>query len=144
MVPGIVHQNLPHGSRSNCKKVCAVLPLRLGLPGKLQVSLIDQCSRLQCVSGALTSKQMCSQSAEVLIDQRRQTVEGALISLAPASQHLSDLRDRQFSHLRTPEKPTRMDAGILASIFRRVHLNCAIRDGGFSSPLDTYMVIRKY
>src|SRR5262249_26986906 len=54
--------------------------------------------RLECVAGPLTAQVAARQTAQLAINERRQLIAGALISLIPGDQQSSDFIRRR-SHL---------------------------------------------
>src|SRR6267142_1487927 len=72
----------------------AVLPLHPLVIHQTHIRLIDQGSRLEAVVAALTSHVAVRQPAELRIDDRRQLVEGELVSVAPGTEELADIVDR--------------------------------------------------
>lgn len=87
----MVYQNLPHGSGTNAKEVCAVLPADLASVHQSQIGFIHQCCGLQGVIGALGGHHSAGHLAQFTIDQGCQPIEGFLASTAPGSEQYRDL-----------------------------------------------------
>ena len=47
MSPGMIHENLSHGSSGNGKEMCPALPIDTRLTDELLVGLVNQCGRLK-------------------------------------------------------------------------------------------------
>jgi hypothetical protein len=79
-----------------------VLPLHSVVIHQAHVGFIDQRGRLEAVAGALTTHVAVRQAVELRIDDRRQLVEGELVSVAPGTEELADIVDRYGCRFRGP------------------------------------------
>ena len=78
----------PPGGASESGDSCKFLPLVIH---EADVGLIDQRACLKVVVRALASHVPVRQPAELRIDDRRQLVEGELVSAAPGAEQLADV-----------------------------------------------------
>src|SRR5262245_33892818 len=76
----------------------AVLPVDLALVYQPQKSFVNKRRRLERVAGTLTAHKPARQDAQLVVDERRQLIAGALIALVPGDQQSSDFIRRR-SHL---------------------------------------------
>jgi hypothetical protein len=123
MIPGIVHQNLPHESGGDGNKVFPVLGLKRALPGQSQVSFVHQGRGLQSVSRALLLQVMVGPGVEFVVDEGNQGFQGFSIARFPFIEQLADglggwlrhvihSRNRHISQrLRFPEAPGNAQTG---------------------------------
>ena len=80
---GVVHEDAAHGARGHVVKVDAALPGH-GLDiDQAQVSLVDQGGRAERVAAALAAHVLARQRAQMLVDQRHQTLGGVRVALVP-------------------------------------------------------------
>ena len=70
-----------------------VLPLHPVVVHQSHIGFIDQRGRLEAVAVALASHVPVRQAMELRIDDRRQLVEGELVSVAPGTEELADIVD---------------------------------------------------
>src|SRR5262249_14229881 len=78
-----VDEHAPHRARSHGKKVRAILPLNLVDVDQPKVSLVYERSRLECVTRSLVLHVPTRQTAQLVVHERQQLVEGRLVSLGP-------------------------------------------------------------
>jgi hypothetical protein len=95
---GVIYQDLAHQTRGGAEEIGAVLPIDLTLVYQSQKSLVNKSRRLERVAGPLTAQVAARQTAQLVVDERRQLIAGALISLIPGDQQSSDFIRRR-SHL---------------------------------------------
>jgi hypothetical protein len=79
----VIHQNLPHQARCDCKEVGSVLPIRICLIHEPHVSLMHQRRWLYSVTWALPAQIDGGKSPQFPIDERRELIKGLLIALGP-------------------------------------------------------------
>ena len=80
---GVIDQNLAHQTRGGAEEMGAVLPIDLTLVYQPQKSLVNKSRRLERVAGPLTAQVAARQKAQLIVDERRQLIAGALIALIP-------------------------------------------------------------
>jgi hypothetical protein len=86
MATGMVHQYAPHHLGRNRKKMGSILPLHALVIHQSHVGLIDQGGRLESVARALALHIAVSEAAEFIINNRRQPLERAVVSIAPGAE----------------------------------------------------------
>jgi hypothetical protein len=124
--PGMVYQDAAHHLTADGEEVGAILPLGLLLIHQAKPRFVDQGRALQGVVAALTAKMAVSQPAQLGVDQRRELVDGGLITRGPLSQQCGDVgrshddRLEQFATERRAGKPPR-DPSV------KVHVHCGAR-----------------
>jgi hypothetical protein len=94
MTTCMLDQNTAHQLRGYCEEMGPILPLHPLVIHQADVGLIDQRAGLKVVVGALASHVPVRQAAELRVDDRRQLVEGELVSVAPGTEELADIVDR--------------------------------------------------
>ena len=94
MTSCLLDQNTAHQLRGYGEEMGPILPLHPLVIHEPDVGLIDQRACLKVVAGALASHVPVRQPAELRIDDRRQLVEGELVSVTPGTEELADLVDR--------------------------------------------------
>ena len=85
---GVVDQNLAHRPGRDGEKMGAVLPLRIGLVGQAQISLIDQRGRLQGVIRAFSRHIMMRETPQIFVNEGRELIERAPVSVPRIGQQL--------------------------------------------------------
>ena len=88
----MIHQNLPHETSANAKKMRTVLPCHSLLIDKPQVRFVKERGRLQQVVWNFAVHVARSQPAQFVIDQRDQLVQSNTVSFAPIQQELRNFR----------------------------------------------------
>ena len=73
----MIDHDAAHELRGDGKEMGAVLPLRMGLVRELEVSVIQQRSRLQRVAGSLPAHVMVRQTLELWLHERDQFLQCA-------------------------------------------------------------------
>ncbi|HET6890554.1 MAG TPA: hypothetical protein VFH31_05580 [Pyrinomonadaceae bacterium] len=73
----------PHDLRGDGEEIDPILPERIGLPHKFDICLVDQSGGLQGVVRPLAAHITGSNSAQLIIDQREQAIEGRPVSISP-------------------------------------------------------------
>ena len=89
MTSCMLDQNTAHQLRGYREEMGPILPLHPLVIHQADIGFIDQRGRLEAVVGALTSHVAVRQPAELRIDDRRQLVEGELVSVAPGAEERS-------------------------------------------------------
>jgi hypothetical protein len=69
----------------------AVLPVRLGFIGKLEIGIVDQHRRLQGVARSLLAHVTARETLELRLDEGDELVERARLACAPGAEQLRDL-----------------------------------------------------
>ena len=91
MTSCMLDQNTAHQLRGYCEEMGPILPLHPLVIHEADVGLVDQRACLKVVVGALASHVAVRQPSELRIDDRRQLVEGELVSVAPGTEQLADV-----------------------------------------------------
>ena len=86
-----IHKNVPHCLRGDAEEVRPVLPLDVLPVDKPDVRLVHQRRGLEHVSGPFARHVVRRQPMQVLVDGRRQAIEGRLIAIAPSDEQLRDV-----------------------------------------------------
>ncbi len=82
----------------------AILPLHAFVVHQAHVGFVDQGGRLQCVAWALALHIAVGQAAEFVVNDRRQAIERALVSIAPGAQEPCHFASVQLLwHMRLPD-----------------------------------------
>ena len=81
----IVNQNHPHHLGCHGEEVSAVPPAHLSFIDQLQIRFVYQVRGLQSMTGAFVPESAPGEAAQLLIDQRRQSVERGSLSVAPGN-----------------------------------------------------------
>src|SRR5205814_612227 len=94
---GVIDEYTAHDARGDGKKVRAVLPRDVLRGNQPQIGLIDERRRLQTVPDGLMTDVLPRDAMELVVDQRDQSIERALVPLAPFEEQSGDfgLRGRQ-------------------------------------------------
>src|SRR6476620_4741869 len=71
----IIDKDLPHHSRSHSKEMNLVCELSLCAGEQLQISLMDQCSSLECVVGTLPGQVPRSDTVQFMVQRWSQFVQ---------------------------------------------------------------------
>jgi hypothetical protein len=100
MTSCMLDQNTAHQLRGYGEEMGPILPLHPLVIHEADVGLIDQRACLKVVVGALASHVPVRQPAELPVDDRRQLVEGELVSVAPGTEELADIVDRHGCRFR--------------------------------------------
>ncbi len=77
--------------RRHCEKISAVLPVHPLVIDELNVQIVHQRRRLKRMAGIFGSHVPPSQTLELLVDERRQTIQRILISVVPGQQQCRDI-----------------------------------------------------
>ena len=91
MLTGVVDQNPPHRPRSYREELIALAPLRSVLIHQLEVCLVDQRGRRECMAGRLAAKLAMSNPVELVVHQWKQPIEGRGITSTPGQEEASDI-----------------------------------------------------
>src|SRR5947208_1163161 len=97
MAPGMVDQDAPHHLGRNREEMGAILPLHAPIIHQSHVGLIHQGSRLERVAWVLALHVAVSQAAEFVINNRREPLERALVSIAPGAKERAYFLRIQFA-----------------------------------------------
>src|SRR5262245_37643670 len=89
--PGMVDEDAPHRLSRDRKEMGAVLPVHALVVDQAHVSLVDQRGGLQAVAGALAFHVAVREVAKLLVHDRRQLSERALIATAPRAEERADV-----------------------------------------------------
>ena len=92
--PGLVDEDVAHDLRRHGEEVRAILPADALPVHQPQVGLIDERRRLKDVSGPLARHVARGETMQLLLDERRQDVERALVAAAPRDEQLRDIPSR--------------------------------------------------
>ena len=84
----MIDEDLAHGRRGHGQEVRAVREVGLLLAREAEISLVQQCGRLQRVTGTLPPHVVMSQPSQLFVDQPGQLFERGPIPLAPGRQQL--------------------------------------------------------
>ena len=90
----VIDQNVTHHLRADGEEVCAVLPVESLLTREFQVCLVNKCSCLQRVTGALLAHLALSDPPEFHLDEREELVERRPVAFAPIGEQLGDFLRR--------------------------------------------------
>ena len=90
----MVDENAAHRLGRHGKEVGAVLPVHALVVDEPHVGFVDERRRLQAVAGALTSQAAPGETAKLVVDDRRQLGERALVPVAPRTEKRADVGDR--------------------------------------------------
>ena len=93
MTSGMLDQDTAHQLRGDCEEMGPILPLHPLVIHQADVGLIDQRACLKVVFGALASHVPVRQAPQFRIDDRRELVEGELVSGTPGAEQLADIVD---------------------------------------------------
>ena len=89
--PRMLHKDPAHEMRRDAEEVRAVLPLHLPLVDKLQVGIVDEGGRLQCVTGTFAAEIIVSQPTKLFIYSVHKLVSSVLIPRAPLDEPPCDV-----------------------------------------------------
>ncbi len=103
----MVDQDAPHGLGGHTEEVRPARERDLGLIHQLDVRLVDQRRRVERLVGRAVAQETARQHAELLVDERRQLVQGPRLTLADAAQQLRDAvhRGRRHAALQSLSSP---------------------------------------
>ena len=103
---GVVHKDLPHQARSHSEEVRPSLPVWVFLINQPQVGLVYERGWLQRVTWGFLPQVAGGQLPELPVDQRREVLQGLLISLRPLGEQSGHfVRVSQGSHVDNAELP---------------------------------------
>ena len=100
--PRVVDEDAAHGLRRCRHEMSPVLPLHAFVVDQPHVGFIDQRRRLQAVAGALALHVVVRQTAELVVDDRRQQGERTLIPVAPRPEKRADVARNWFTRASAP------------------------------------------
>jgi len=84
--PGVGNEHLPHRSRCQGEKVGSVLPLHALDVDQLEIRLVDEGRRREGMARPLPAQALVGPAPQVVVDQRKQLVQGAAVSAPPGGQ----------------------------------------------------------
>ena len=96
--PGGVHEDAAHQLRRQREEVRAIGPARDPHVDQTQIRLVNERGALQRQPGALAPYVAARLRAQLGVDERRELLERALVSLAPGFQQARDIRVIQPGH----------------------------------------------
>ena len=102
----MIDEDAPHHLGRHGEEMGAILPAHAVVSHQAQVGLVHEGGRLERVAASLTLHIAVSQAAEFLINDGRQAVERALVSIAPGLQKRADVLCTQ--HLLAPSARRRL------------------------------------
>ena len=102
MATSVIHQDLAHELSCDGKKMRSALPLGKILPDHSKISLIHQGCALQSVLLTLVPQVTAGQTAQFVIHEWQERVQGLAVALPPALQQRCDLTRRPMSHRFAP------------------------------------------
>src|SRR5437763_4692816 len=85
----VIDEYAPHDLGCNREEMGPILPLHALIVHQTHVGFVHQVSRLQRVAWALALYIAVSQAAELFINDGRQAVERALVSIGPGAKELA-------------------------------------------------------
>ena len=88
----VVHEDAAHHASGHGEEMRAVVPLDRLPVDQADVGLVDERRRLEAVPHALARHAASRDPVELLMDERDQLLEGALVALSPSEQQSGDLR----------------------------------------------------
>src|SRR5436305_9417392 len=91
----VIDQDATHDLRRDPKEVRTISPMNVFLIDETEVSLIYQRSGLEGMPLPLALQIAVCQATKLVVDQRIQLIQGALISIAPLSKQMSYLMGRK-------------------------------------------------
>src|SRR6185503_15951960 len=95
--PCRVDQNPPHDSRTHGEEMRPIGPIEVTGVDQPQKRFVDERRWLQCVLGALVPHIGARHAVQLLIDKRRQVIQGRGISAPPRLQQTGDFRRRSWA-----------------------------------------------
>ena len=90
--PARVYENPPDDLRTERKKMNAVLAANAARSIQLEVSLIGQGGRLQCVTGGAAHQVLPCDSPYLRVDARHQVAQSSFIAVIPGNEQSGDIR----------------------------------------------------
>jgi hypothetical protein len=79
--------------------MCAVLPVDTSLIDQLQVGLVDQCGGLEGVVGSFPPQLARCDAAQLVVNERQQSIEGVPIAPGPIEEHRGDVAGRRHQSM---------------------------------------------
>jgi hypothetical protein len=95
--PRMVDEDAPHGLRRCRHEMSPVLPLHAFVVDQPHVGFIDQRRRLQAVAGPLALQIVVRQTVELVVHNRGQPSEGALVAVGPGTEQCTDVVGKRFT-----------------------------------------------
>src|SRR4030095_16739634 len=99
--PRVVDEDAAHGLRRCRHEMRPVLPLHAFVVDQPHVGFIDQRRRLQAVAGLLTLHEVVRQTVELVVHDRGQPGERALVAVGPRTQQRTDVVEKVFTRARS-------------------------------------------
>jgi hypothetical protein len=97
VMPRMIYQNAPHQLGRNGEKMGAILPLHSIVIHQAHPGFIDNGRCLEAVAGPLASQVATRQPVELVINNRGQPIECALISIAPGAEEPAYILHSRFT-----------------------------------------------
>jgi hypothetical protein len=88
----VVNENAAHHPRGHGEEVRAVMPCHGLAVDQADIGLVDESRRLEAVPHTLARHAGSRDAMELVVDERNQLLEGALVALSPSEQQSGDLR----------------------------------------------------
>src|SRR5262245_57811199 len=98
--PCLVDEDAAHGLRRCRHAVSPVLPLHVFVVDEPHVGFIDQRRRLQAVAGPLALQVVVRQTMELVVHNRGQPIERALVAVGPCTEQGTDVLGESFTRAR--------------------------------------------
>jgi len=89
--PRMIDENPSHHAGGDAEEVCPVAPLDMPLIDQPYVCLVEERGRLQRMARRLTDHVARRHPAQVIVDERDQTMESVLPTIAPRHEQLRNL-----------------------------------------------------
>ena len=89
--PRAVHEDAPHRLSGHRKEMGAILPAHALVVDQAQVGFVDQRGGLQAVAGPLALHVVVRQTVELVVDDRGQLGERALVPVGPRTEQRADV-----------------------------------------------------
>ena len=81
----VVDENVPHYPGSKGEEVKTGVPLPGGLPDHFEIDLVYESCGLKGVTGSLSIEVDMSLAVKLVVNQRKQLIEGILVPIAPVT-----------------------------------------------------------
>jgi hypothetical protein len=95
--PRVVDEDAAHGLRRCRHEMSPVLPLHAFVVDQPHVGFIDQRSRLQAVASLLAFQVVVRQTVELVVHNRGQPSERALVAVGPRTEQRTDVVGNRFN-----------------------------------------------
>src|SRR4051812_36076746 len=102
MAPCTVDEDTAYRLRGDGKKMGAVLPPHPFVVDQPQIGFVDQGRRLQAAAGPLAFQVVVRQAVELVVDDRGQLSERALVPVGPRTEQSADIVRNLSTRVLTP------------------------------------------